>query len=492
MELTILGFRMPSEGLIDRPEDARFYDWHLKDPKNKPFAVFKFHYRSWDSLISLQLISDGHQRALLPTTPSLLEMNGKWRELQATLNEEGKEPQDNVKVEDGHSSSDNEEHEKPEEGIGDSTSDISSTPWLTTVFDDSPERATKNRTIRTPFSVPPAPAYNEYRTFEVPTSRFSDFVAANAVPISRFSHFVHGDPKATISRLPHFVPSNEEPGSPNQIDWAGILNRPLPEIPQRSSSRKYLSHSENSSIVSHTLSVTPSLLACLERDTTSPEPIIGIAQVVPIPRSSPAESYSPSVYEDRYQGSMSSTGIYNEAPSSLAPPSPSPAAASRRRGMSSPQTIENFMSPNVTLRKHQRSSQRSLPQLLIPGSPLSYKSPSKAPSKAPSKSPSKSSFKFSPSKSPSKTLCRSPDKIQTLKDCDEHTSALYNMSTVTLSESEWMCRTPSPVRNNPEHATVGRLLSPDVDGKLSPMRSLQPLQPERCEGQLRHQGDDVV
>ena len=462
---------MPSEGLVDRPEDARFYDWHLKDPKDKPFAVFKFHYRSWDSLISLQLIPADYQRALLPPTPSLLEMNGKWRELQATLNEEGKESQGNVKVEYGRSSSDNEEHEEPEDGIGDSISDISSTPWLTTVFDDSPERATKNRTIRTPFSVPPAQAYNECRTFEVPTSRFSDFVAANEVPTSPFSHFVQDDPKATISRLPHFVPGNEEPSSRNQIDWAGILNRPLPEIPQHSSSRKYLLHSRSSSIVSHTSSVTPSLLSYLDRDTTSPEPITGIAQVVPIPRSSPPESYSLSVYEDRYQDSMSSSGIYNEAPSSLALPSLSPAAASRRRGMSSPQTIENFMSPNATLRKHQWSPQRSLPRLLIPGSLPSYKSPSKTSSR----SPSKSSFKFSSSKSPSKSLRRSPNKFQTLNDYDEHTSALYNMSTITLSESKLLCRTPSPVRNNPEHARVGRLLSPDVDGKLSPMRSLQPL-----------------
>ncbi|KAK3403122.1 hypothetical protein B0T20DRAFT_17471 [Sordaria brevicollis] len=50
------GIACPSIGLMDQPQDAYHYCWHLIDRKDSPFATFRFHYRSWDSLEQLNLI----------------------------------------------------------------------------------------------------------------------------------------------------------------------------------------------------------------------------------------------------------------------------------------------------------------------------------------------------------------------------------------------------------------------------------------------------
>lgn len=118
--------RMPTGGLLEKPQDAKFYDWHLQDPNDRPFATFQFHYRSWDSLISSQLIPTNHARALLPASPSLLSLNGHSREIQEPLEvDDGNEI--NICID-----------EVEQSESRDSTSSVNSdNPWLTTVFDDS-------------------------------------------------------------------------------------------------------------------------------------------------------------------------------------------------------------------------------------------------------------------------------------------------------------------------------------------------------------------
>jgi hypothetical protein len=149
---------MPSRGLLDKPQEARFYDWSLRDPVDNPFAIFKFHYRSWDSLISLQLIPSDHPKKLLPPTPSLLSVAGHSRELQSQLEEDdGIQP-------------------KNDSSTKSITSSINSnSPWITGVFDASPERISKVRESSDSFVGPPdaSPLYQNHRTTEVPTSRFS-------------------------------------------------------------------------------------------------------------------------------------------------------------------------------------------------------------------------------------------------------------------------------------------------------------------------------
>lgn len=115
---------MPTGGLLEKPQEAKFYDWHLRDSKDRPFATFQFHYRSWNSLISSQLIPTDHSRALLPASPSLLSLNGHSREMQEPPRE-NKGSGIKICVD---------EAEKSESR--DSTSTVNSDdPWMTNVFD---------------------------------------------------------------------------------------------------------------------------------------------------------------------------------------------------------------------------------------------------------------------------------------------------------------------------------------------------------------------
>ncbi|KAK4219213.1 hypothetical protein QBC37DRAFT_461735 [Rhypophila decipiens] len=51
------GIAVPSVGLLDKPEDARFFDYCLLDAKDSPYATFKLHYRSMNSLQQLNLVT---------------------------------------------------------------------------------------------------------------------------------------------------------------------------------------------------------------------------------------------------------------------------------------------------------------------------------------------------------------------------------------------------------------------------------------------------
>lgn len=226
-------FRMPTGGLLEKPQDAKFYDWHLKDPKDSPFATFKFHYRSWDSLINLQLIPDNHPRTLLAPSPSILSPNGVSRDLYTKLEED----------------TDDEKDKEPGLNHSMSSNVNINDPWLTSIFDDSPQRSSQTQDKRSAFVVPPetSPFYSSGRNSpETPASRFSAAVI-------------------------------DKPTSPNSSPWKNYLDRPLPEVPTRESSLRHqhrkdsMSHSRSSSGVSHTPSIAPSLLQYLDRDTLSPE-----------------------------------------------------------------------------------------------------------------------------------------------------------------------------------------------------------------------------
>lgn len=77
--------RMPSGGLIDQPQDSKFYDYHLRDPIDKPFATFKFHYRSWENLVALQLIPVDHPEQLFQQSPTALSLYGITVELESRV-----------------------------------------------------------------------------------------------------------------------------------------------------------------------------------------------------------------------------------------------------------------------------------------------------------------------------------------------------------------------------------------------------------------------
>jgi len=223
---------MPSSGLFDKPQDAKYYDWHLKDPKDKPFATFKFHYRSWDSLVSLHLIPSNFPRRMIPPSPSILSLNGLPHELQELLAESDSEG----------------EIGSP---LNCSESSCSDTPWMSDVFDISDD-ITKDKEKREAFIVPP----NTSPCFPV-----------------RKDSILH----SRIARAKIEKPTSPTGNSP----WEGYLDRPLPDIPARESSLK---HSRKLSSLSNAPSITPSLLPYIERDTLSPEPEIGVASVVAVLR----------------------------------------------------------------------------------------------------------------------------------------------------------------------------------------------------------------
>ncbi|ORY71746.1 uncharacterized protein BCR38DRAFT_19320 [Pseudomassariella vexata] len=56
------GIASPSGGLVENPQDATYYDWLLIDPKDAPYASFRFHYRSMKHLLQLNLIPQSDSR----------------------------------------------------------------------------------------------------------------------------------------------------------------------------------------------------------------------------------------------------------------------------------------------------------------------------------------------------------------------------------------------------------------------------------------------
>lgn len=113
---------MTSAGLVDNPHDAKCYNWHLKDPKEKPFVVFKFYYRSWNTLRDLQIVSRDDIQHLIPPSPSLVSLAGLSREAQFHLAEErfkemgvADEPQYGLALEHVDEEDENEEEDEDEE-----------------------------------------------------------------------------------------------------------------------------------------------------------------------------------------------------------------------------------------------------------------------------------------------------------------------------------------------------------------------------------------
>jgi hypothetical protein len=194
-----------------------------------------------------------------------------------------------------------------------------------------------------------------------------------------------------------------------------ILDRPLPEIPVRGAS---LRHSRNTSEASGAPSITPSLVQYIERDTTSPSPIIGVAACVPIGR----DGNKPAEIEDHEGGDKIGIAVGRESgledSFELKPP---PLTISKRKGVVSPPLGGFFSMPNITLRKNRKSAFKALPRL--------------------------------------KT---SPDvnKYEEFPGQEEEEDTRDDTPTLSISESEWMCRTPSPI---PDQGRFGKLWSPGVD-----------------------------
>ncbi|KAI1462495.1 hypothetical protein F4805DRAFT_136793 [Annulohypoxylon moriforme] len=56
------GITLPSGGLVDDPQDASFYEYHLEDARDSPYATFCFHYRSMKHLEQFSIIPSHETR----------------------------------------------------------------------------------------------------------------------------------------------------------------------------------------------------------------------------------------------------------------------------------------------------------------------------------------------------------------------------------------------------------------------------------------------
>ena len=243
---------MPTRGLLEKPQDARFYHWYLRDPKDTPFCTFQFHYRSWDSLITLQLIPTDYARTLLPASPSLLSLNGYPREMKSPLMESDDSKTDTCI-----------ERLAQRANLRDSvSSSTSDTPWMTTVFDDEPDPGAKN---------PDKPA----ALFKLPRTApsYSLRQTAGGPPLSKVAQAA----LTGINEPGEMKEPNMHPSAVGKDPWAGV-DRPLPEIPSRTTSCG--EHSRTASGHSNARSRTPSLRSYIERGTRSPQPFIGLASVM--------------------------------------------------------------------------------------------------------------------------------------------------------------------------------------------------------------------
>ncbi|KAK6605363.1 hypothetical protein H4I95_05169 [Botrytis cinerea] len=243
---SVYGVVMPTHGLVEKPHDARYYDWHLKDAKDNPFVTFKFHYRSWDHLERLHLIPPNHPRILESQVPAIA------RHLMASSQII---PQPDQPTGSPHTPTKYLGKVYTSDQIHDSLRaayppfDLSDNSSLTAKKDHRDVFV-----VSTDSSTEPDPFY-------ISSSREKG-IDRRIIPIS------------AISAL-----SIDGTGSPFSHGWlASAYNtRPLPDIPSRNSST-----ASRASATSRAPSVTPSLISYIDRDQPSPEPVIGTAIAVSI------------------------------------------------------------------------------------------------------------------------------------------------------------------------------------------------------------------
>ncbi|KAG7288932.1 hypothetical protein NEMBOFW57_005292 [Staphylotrichum longicolle] len=78
-------------GLLDQPQDACFYDWHLIDAKDSPFVSFRLHYRTWKNLKQLNLIPASELELLCSVSPKALKTIVKAETVSEIMDDESEE-----------------------------------------------------------------------------------------------------------------------------------------------------------------------------------------------------------------------------------------------------------------------------------------------------------------------------------------------------------------------------------------------------------------
>jgi len=231
----LISYSLPSAGLLDKPQDTRYYDYILVDPKDEPYADFLFHYRSWEFLQSLQLIPSSHPRALLKPSKSFAFLAGPSTDESFPEDDEAEQL------------------------------DSSDENFSRVMHEESPRLAYIS---------------------QLRSSKVLDVTHDGARRIDKHDEaFKSSSLSPKRRKTPVGILTSAFSVSQATLDeWA--YDRPLPRLPNAKSS---FDHSRNSSTSSNTPSITPSLLPWIDRgsENASPEPIIGIAVKVPVLSSPP-------------------------------------------------------------------------------------------------------------------------------------------------------------------------------------------------------------
>ncbi|KAK3986297.1 hypothetical protein QBC44DRAFT_384148 [Cladorrhinum sp. PSN332] len=330
----------PSVGLVDQPQDASFYDWHLLDAKDCPFTCFRFHYRSFKNLEELNLIplnelefiqSRSPKAPRRPTLASIdSELCGSLERLSCIS-----------------------ENSELDEGV----------------FVDSKEQHGSHNS----------------------SGKGSHYVLKS--PPERFAV------SATRSTMPQ----------PSKIFRDGYresyLQRPLPELPIHVPAPA----SRRSSAASAAPSITPSLRQYVDEDSFAIEEVeMGIAQVVHLP---PAESsIATSRHDDLNSGIPADYSISNYE---LSPQSTNDSIS------------ENMLSPKTYLPMTGSKFERGLSMFT---SPKRSKQPPPIPPRAEARRHVQTTQGF----------------YSERQQADHPGYDISRAETMTITESQWMSRSPSP------------------------------------------------
>ncbi|KAK3901853.1 hypothetical protein C8A05DRAFT_34460 [Staphylotrichum tortipilum] len=248
------GIAAPTMGMIDEPEKACFYDWHLLDAKDSPFASFRLHYRSLKNLKQLNLIPATELELLCAVSPRALKALAKMEDEADSKSKKDESEEKPPELENSDEAVFRSVKEKPRatmEGAGDGE--------------------------------PP------YYFLKTPPKLFP------ALPSS--------------SRVPQ--PSKAQRDAYLQ----SYLQRPLPELPIEASKRDSRRLSVGSA-ASTTVSITPSLLQyCEEGSLRSEDVEVGVARLVQLPPSSSTNLGA--VSDDGSNGAEDSISDYETSPRSI-------------------------------------------------------------------------------------------------------------------------------------------------------------------------------
>ncbi|KAK3299384.1 uncharacterized protein B0H64DRAFT_316793 [Chaetomium fimeti] len=227
------GIAAPSIGLLDQPQDACFYDWHLLDAKDSPFATFRLHYRSLQNLKRLNLIPATELELLCSVSPKVLRT-----------------------IAQAHAASE----------LFDNTSEEQS--WLS--GSGSADEA----------------VFHDYR------DRTEDLDAGDEREEETEFYFLKSPPERFPAASSNFrVPQPSKALRDAYLE--SYLQRPLPELPVDAPNR-LSRRSSAASALSTTLSITPSLQQYAEEDSLDPEEVeVGVAQLVELPPSESTLSFVP-------------------------------------------------------------------------------------------------------------------------------------------------------------------------------------------------------